>query len=163
MRSTTAVGIVTVSLAVVVGVLVGLGGFTFVYAGGHSYLSSDPKACVNCHVMREQYDGWIKSSHHAVATCNDCHMPKSLAPKLFTKASNGFWHSLAFTTGDYPDPIRIKPSNWQVAENSCRRCHGQMVEAMDTVHRNQDRASCIRCHGSVGHPNLMPPGAKPAR
>jgi len=148
--------------ACAVGILGGLGAFTFVYAEGHSYLSKDPSACVNCHVMREQYDGWIKSSHHAVATCVDCHMPHALVPKLATKASNGFWHSLAFTTGHYPDPIRIKPSNREVAEGSCRHCHADMVAAMDQVPGGAP-AGCIRCHGAVGHPSLTPPSPVPAR
>lgn len=163
MRAPSPIAIAAVSVALVVGVAVGLGAFTFVYAEGDSYLSNDPKACINCHVMREQYDGWIKSSHHAVATCNDCHMPEALVPKLWTKASNGFWHSLAFTTGDYPDPMLIKPSNWKIAEQSCRTCHGEMVEQMDTVHRDLEPASCIHCHGSVGHPTLTPPAPGPAR
>jgi cytochrome c nitrite reductase small subunit len=42
---------------VVPGLLVGLGLYTFVYAKGASYLTNDPAACVNCHVMNEQYDG----------------------------------------------------------------------------------------------------------
>jgi cytochrome c nitrite reductase small subunit len=42
---------------------------------GTSYLSSDPAVCINCHIMQEQYDGWLHGSHHAVAVCNDCHLP----------------------------------------------------------------------------------------
>src|SRR5687768_12330901 len=74
------------------GGLFGLGCYTFVYAQGASYLSNDPKACVNCHIMRDHYDGWLKASHHAVATCNDCHTPHEIIPKYFSKAENGFWH-----------------------------------------------------------------------
>ena len=68
-------------LSLGVGVLIGLAGYTFQYAEGTAYLSNDPKACANCHIMREQYDGWQKGSHHAVATCNDCHTPHALIPK----------------------------------------------------------------------------------
>jgi nitrate/TMAO reductase-like tetraheme cytochrome c subunit len=25
--------------------------------------------------MREQFDGWLRASHRAVAVCNDCHTP----------------------------------------------------------------------------------------
>ncbi len=59
---------------VLAGVVLGLGLYTFWYARGLSYFSSDPRACVNCHIMREQYDGWQKSSHSAFATCNACHV-----------------------------------------------------------------------------------------
>jgi cytochrome c nitrite reductase small subunit len=69
-----------------------------VYARGGSYLTDDPAACANCHVMREQYDGWIAASHRAVAVCNDCHTPPGLLGKYATKARNGFWHSVAFTS-----------------------------------------------------------------
>ena len=65
-------------LAAAFGLLAGAGGFTVWYAEGASYLSNDPRACVNCHIMREQYDGWQKATHHAVATCNDCHVPHDI-------------------------------------------------------------------------------------
>jgi nitrate/TMAO reductase-like tetraheme cytochrome c subunit len=45
-------------LAALIGGIVGLGVFTFAYAQGASYLSDDPSTCVNCHIMREVYDGW---------------------------------------------------------------------------------------------------------
>jgi cytochrome c nitrite reductase small subunit len=85
-------------LGIAIGVVVGLGVYTFVYAKGASYLMNDPASCVNCHIMNEQYDGWLKSSHRAVATCNDCHMPANFLGKYATKASNGFWHSFYFTS-----------------------------------------------------------------
>jgi cytochrome c nitrite reductase small subunit len=68
-------------LGVAAGLLLGLGGYTFVYARGASYLTNDPQACVNCHVMREQFDGWQRSSHRRAAVCNDCHAPHDLFGK----------------------------------------------------------------------------------
>ena len=60
-----------------VGVLVGLAAFTFVYANGMSYLGHDPKACASCHVMQDYYDAYTAglidfvtaspSSYHAAA------------------------------------------------------------------------------------------------
>jgi cytochrome c nitrite reductase small subunit len=143
-----------VALAVAVGVAAGVGGYTFVYAKGASYLTNDPAACANCHVMGEHYAGWIRSSHHAVATCNDCHTPPGLVGKYMTKASNGFWHSFAFTTGRFPDPLQIKGHNREIAEHACRKCHAELVSAMDGGHEGADAVSCIRCHGAVGHPTL---------
>ena len=96
-------------LGVIIGVAVGVGVYTFAYAKGWSYLTDNPAACANCHVMSEQYDGWLKSSHRAVATCNSCHTPANFIGKYATKASNGFWHSFFFTTGSYQDNIQIKP------------------------------------------------------
>src|SRR5262245_5833894 len=86
-RWITASGLV---LAVLIGIFAGAGGFTFYTAKGYSYLSNDPRSCVNCHIMREQYDSWQKSSHHAFATCNDCHVPHDLIGKYTTKMENGY-------------------------------------------------------------------------
>ena len=145
------------ALGIAVGTGVGLGGFTFVYAKGASYLSNDPAACANCHVMSEHFEGWSRSSHRAVATCNDCHTPPGFFAKYATKASNGFWHSFAFTTGDFPDPIAIKPHNREVAEAACRGCHGPIVEAMAIGSDHPGGTSCIRCHGAPGHPTFTAP------
>lgn len=125
--------------------------YTFIYAKGASYLTNDPKACVNCHVMQDQYDGWINSSHRSVATCNDCHTPHSLVPKYWTKAQNGFWHSFYFTTGNYPDPIQITERNRKVTEAACRKCHADIVEAIEGSGGKGNETSCLRCHRSVGH------------
>jgi cytochrome c nitrite reductase small subunit len=99
------------ALLLALGVCLGLGGYTFWYAQGASYLSNDPLACVNCHIMREQYDGWQKGPHHAVATCNDCHAPHDFIPKMASKMRNGWNHSRAFTMQDFHEPIRITPPN----------------------------------------------------
>ncbi len=143
-------------LAVVVfgallGVAGGLGVFTFGYAKGHSYLSNRPAACVNCHAMNDVYASWGKSSHHAAATCNDCHTPGNPVAKYAIKLSNGFFHSFAFTSGRYPDAIQIKRGSLQIANASCRRCHADIVTAVEGVHRGSAQRSCVRCHTSVGH------------
>jgi cytochrome c nitrite reductase small subunit len=143
----------SIVLGVSIRLAVGLGSYTFVYAKGYSYLLNDPQSCANCHVMQEQFDGWEKSSHRAVATCNDCHTPPGLIAKYATKASNGFWHSFAFTTGRFHEPIQIKPHNKAVTEKACRKCHQEIVEAIEGPHleRSGDETSCLRCHRSVGH------------
>lgn len=140
-------------LAAILGILLGLGLFTFGYARGASYLTNDPQACANCHVMRENYESWMKSSHGKVAVCNDCHTPPGLVPKYATKALNGFFHSLAFTTGRFPDNIQITQRNWNVTESACLKCHASIVEGIRGVRGPNHRAdiSCIACHRSVGH------------
>lgn len=140
-------------VGITVGAATGLGLFTFVYARGGSYLTDNPAACANCHVMKEQYDGWLKSPHRAVAVCNDCHTPASFVGKYYTKALNGYHHSYAFTTGKFHEPIMIKERNRNITEASCRKCHQVIVEAIDAVHSDQEKmgVSCIRCHASVGH------------
>jgi cytochrome c nitrite reductase small subunit len=160
-----------ITAALLVGITAGLGTFTFGYARGYSYLSNDPAACANCHIMNEHYGAWMKGSHHSVATCNDCHTPHDPVGKYSVKARNGFWHSFYFTTGGYPDPLRITEGNRKVTENACRYCHAEITDAIDhravdvsstgsatdragAVHRGPGAAeptSCIRCHRHVGH------------
>jgi len=141
-----------VGLAVLLGIGTGVGAFTFRYAEGFSYLSNDPKACVNCHIMRDQYEGWQKGSHHAVATCNDCHVPQSFPAKYVAKALNGYHHSRGFTLGDFHEPIQIKPANSQILQDNCLRCHATIVQ--DVVHGSTtaaDAVRCVQCHRHVGH------------
>ena len=141
---------------VLLGIALGIGAFTFVYAKGGSYLTNDPAACANCHIMSEHYAAWTKSSHHAVAGCNDCHTPHdNLFNKYRVKARNGFWHSFYFTTGSFPEPIRATARSRAIAEAACRHCHTAVVQAMGTpAHAGSNEISCIRCHGSVGHLEL---------
>jgi cytochrome c nitrite reductase small subunit len=134
-----------------VGLAVGLASYTFVYARGYSYLTNDPSACVNCHIMREQYDGWVASSHRQVAGCNDCHTPHDAVGKWSTKALNGFWHSFYFTTGTFHEPIRINARNRDITESACRSCHAAVVQAIDMAPRRHGRLACTGCHASVGH------------
>lgn len=138
-------------IGVALGVVLGLAGYTFVYAEGVSYLTDRAEACANCHVMRAHYDAWIKSSHRAAAVCNDCHTPSGVWPKWKTKLRSGWSHAVAFTTGNVPDPIRITPAGRAVVVEACRGCHDDMVHAMLATGGPDEATSCIRCHPDVGH------------
>ncbi len=141
----------SIFLGVASGMGMGIGGYTFIYAKGFSYMTNAPETCANCHVMQGHYDAWIKSSHKNVAVCNDCHTPHTLIGKYYVKAMNGYHHSLAFTTGRFPDQIQIKPNNRQVTEEACRYCHADIVESIDSLGHGPRALDCIRCHASVGH------------
>ena len=143
------------ALSITLGLLAGIGTFTFGYGNGASYLSNDPKTCINCHAMQEHFDSWSKSSHHHVAACNDCHLPHDFVGKWVTKADNGFFHSLAFTLQDYTDPIQIKPRNRIITQNACLDCHQDFVHALlpaeDPRPGGEDMLACVHCHSEVGH------------
>ena len=75
-----------VLLAVFIGLLIGVGVYTFGYARGASYMTDDPAACANCHVMRDQYESWMKGSHGKVAVCNDCHTPAGIRRQIYDES-----------------------------------------------------------------------------
>lgn len=139
-------------LSIAVGVFIGLGSFTFIYARGTSYLSNDPETCMNCHIMRDEYEAWTTSSHRNVATCNDCHTPHDPIGKWIVKGINGFNHSLAFTTGDYPEVIQIRDFNADIAQENCINCHSMLVSNVYSMHEDTERR-CTACHGNPGHQN----------
>ena len=137
-------------LACLVGVMFGVGGYTFVYAKGFSYLSSNPAACANCHIMQSQYDGWHKSGHHHVAGCADCHMPASFFAKYLTKAENGYLHSKAFTLQNFHEPIIMRDKSKTILNRACVHCHESIVHNI-VLPTSDERDMCTRCHSGVGH------------
>jgi cytochrome c nitrite reductase small subunit len=102
--------------------------------------------------MRDPYDSWQKASHHAVATCVECHLPTTFVAKYLAKAENGFWHSKGFTLQDFHEPIRIKPKNRMLLQENCVRCHGELVREIAAPGEPESAAvRCVTCHVQVGH------------
>ena len=131
------------------GVMFGLGLFTFDYANGLSYMSKDPAACANCHIMQPQFDSWQRASHRNVAGCADCHLPRYGLAKWISKADNGYRHSKAFTLQNFHEPILMTSGNREILQNNCLDCHGELVQEMASGH--PDGVECVHCHQSVGH------------
>jgi cytochrome c nitrite reductase small subunit len=144
-------GVLALLAAILLGMLSGLGVFTFGYGQGASYLSNNPQTCANCHVMQDYLDSWQHSSHQHVAVCNDCHLPHHPVGKWVTKADNGFFHSLAFTLENFHEPIQIKPRNQRVTQSACLYCHADIVHQMLPAEPAGEMLSCARCHSDVGH------------
>ena len=140
------------SLAALTGVLAGVGTYTFDYAEGFSYFSTDPAACANCHIMRPQYESWSRSGHHHVAGCVDCHLPQDFVPKYIAKAENGWNHSYAFTFQNFHEPIQITPKNARILQDNCVRCHGDFVHEIVAGSKTAEGGvQCVQCHARVGH------------
>jgi len=128
----------------------GVGVFTFVYAKGFSYLSTDPRACANCHIMNQQYDDWLKSGHRHAATCVECHLPAHGIAKYMAKAEHGFRHSMAFTLQNFKEPIAITPHDRQLVRVNCVRCHESFVHSV-TGGAVRQELDCLHCHATAGH------------
>lgn len=138
----------------------GLSVVTLVQGQAFSYFSTRPEACANCHVMRPHLDGWQHGSHHAVATCADCHLPTAFVDKYLAKMANGWHHSRAFTTGGFAEPIRIKAANARTLERNCRRCHADTIA--HTGPGPRPPVPCVHCHSQVGHPSPAGIGGPPS-
>lgn len=134
------------------GAVAGLGAFTFHYGEGLSYFSTDPRACVNCHIMKDQYRSWSSGPHHAAATCVECHLPHDFLRKYLAKADNGYRHSKGFTLLDFHEPIQITPKNSAILQENCVRCHEDFVhEIVRGGPRRAEAAECVHCHRAAGH------------
>ena len=134
----------------------------FAYVGNASnmvsYLSEDPRVCINCHVMNPQYATWQHSSHRETATCVDCHLPReSFVDKMVAKSRDGFNHSVAMTLRTYPHNIRISDNAAQRIQANCISCHRGLVSqmvAMTKVHGEgeaQVDRHCWDCHRTTPH------------
>ncbi len=125
-----------------------------------SYLSTDPKACINCHVMNTQYATWQHSSHARVASCIECHLPTSGAvEKYMAKARDGWNHSVAFTLNSFGQRIEISEDGANRVQANCISCHATLTEVIisnadryhDFTGTPQDDRKCWDCHRDVPH------------
>jgi cytochrome c nitrite reductase small subunit len=151
-RTVGVVRVLPIVLATTVGLAAGIGSYAFRYAEGLSYLQTDPRACVNCHIMQPQYDAWQKGSHRAVAVCVDCHLPHDFVPKYLAKTENGWRHGKKFTTQNFVEPIVVQAKGRAILQENCLRCHGELVHRMVTAtSAGRDDVPCTHCHSGAGH------------
>lgn len=145
--------LLTAAAVFVFGSLIGVGLFTFVFANGFSYFRDDPAVCASCHIMEEQYHGYLAGSHASVATCNDCHAPHTnIVEKYFAKGVNGFNHGLAFTTGWHEENLQITDFNRNITLDACMYCHADYVGDAHIGRPADEQIDCLLCHSEVGHP-----------
>ncbi len=124
-----------------------------------SYLSSDPKVCINCHTMNTHYATWQHSSHREWATCVDCHLPRdSFVDKMIAKSIDGYNHSVAMTLGTYGYNLKTTRNAAKRIQTNCISCHTEAVSQMmanaelyqAAQQATIDRA-CWDCHREIPH------------
>lgn len=147
-----------IPVIILLGITTGILIYTLLISNAVSYLSDDPKACVNCHIMVPQYATWSHSSHREKANCNDCHVPHdNLFRKYFFKAKDGMRHASIFTLRKEPQVIRIHDEGKFVVQENCIRCHSTINENVSTIEANElavmhnDQKLCWECHREVPH------------
>lgn len=127
-----------------------------------SYLTDDPEACVNCHVMRTEYVTWRHSSHAAVAHCNDCHVPHDgFVNHWLFKAKDGARHAAMFTLRLEPQVIRLSKGAAPVVERNCRRCHDRLLGEVAAAEHAHGDLRCWDCHREVPHGRVRSLAATP--
>lgn len=146
-------------LFILAGIICGLGAYIIYMSRAYSYLSDDPSACINCHIMTPFYQSWNHSSHAQWASCNDCHVPHdNVFSKYAFKAKDGLYHAAVFTMNAEPNVIRPREASYEVIMNNCIRCHTElntefvktgMIDYADTQ-KGKGKA-CWDCHTEVPH------------
>jgi len=138
-------------------VLVGLFAYVVKASNMMSYLSSDPKVCINCHTMNTVYATWQHSSHRNRATCVECHLPRdSFSNKMIAKSRDGFNHSVAMTLRSYGLNIRATENAAERIQTNCIMCHQQIISQMAINSSLYDSTTvidkrCWDCHRDVPH------------
>jgi cytochrome c nitrite reductase small subunit len=141
-------------------VAVGLFGYTFSASKAIDYLGSDPKACINCHVMNTSYATWEHSAHRSAATCVDCHLPREGIDKYIAKARDGFNHAKAFTLESYDQAIVISEDGAKRVQTNCVGCHSAIaativkngeLNARAGDHTTNGDRLCWSCHRETPH------------
>lgn len=120
-----------------------------------SYLTNEPSACVNCHIMSPYYATWAHSSHRETATCNDCHVPhNNILNAYYFKAKDGLRHATIFTLRREPQVIFIREPGKEAVRGNCERCHEHLltgIECRGTTIFCEPERLCWECHREVPH------------
>jgi cytochrome c nitrite reductase small subunit len=159
-------------------VFFGMGLFVMKVSNAFSYLSDDPKACINCHIMTAEYSTWMHGSHGRDTKCVDCHIPhENVVLKYLFKANDGLRHATMFTLRLEPQVIKMHEAGQDVVQRNCKRCHYnqlQNVSALNVNLKNYEHGQgmlCWKCHREVPHgrvhslastPHAIVPGLSPA-
>ncbi len=140
-------------LAALSGLLAGLLIFIIYISRAHSYLSDDPRACINCHIMAPQYANWIHSAHRETAVCNDCHVPhQTIFHHYLFKAMDGTRHSYVYTFRLEPQTITMHAMGRKTVQDNCMRCHETLLSRTAMGHQPKDQQRlCWECHRHTPH------------
>lgn len=142
-----------------IGIIIGMGGVVVRISNAVSYLSDDPAACINCHVMTDAYATWKRGSHGRFTLCNDCHVPHSNpVAKYAFKAKDGMRHSYVFTFRLEPQVLELSEGAKPVIQANCVRCHTAQMQ--DVRLPGVSERKCWDCHNNI-HGSVQSLSASP--
>jgi len=146
-------------LCVLLGVALGMAVLLVRLSRAPSYLSDDPGACINCHVMNSAYASWLRGSHGRVAVCNDCHLPhNNPVAKYMSKARDGTRHSFIFTFRLEPQVLQLAGYAQPAMQQNCLRCHDAQMMHVRLAGVTERR--CWDCHQNI-HGDVISLSATP--
>ncbi|RKZ39623.1 MAG: cytochrome C [Gammaproteobacteria bacterium] len=131
--------------------------------------------CTSCHSMQINLAEMKENVHYKNASgvsvgCADCHVPRSIGPKLWAKlmAAKDVYHEIM---GTIDTPEKFEARRWHMANlvwdkmkasdsRECRECHS--FEKMDFEEQDKSAAkkhhkaieageTCIDCHKGIAH------------
>lgn len=107
-----------------------------------------PSFCASCHNMEPQYAAFQASAHSDLDSCNDCHLPNdNFVNHWAADAAVGVRDLVSFHVLGRAD-YDVEATGWsrRVINANCIRCHGDLVEHVDTSQR-----WCWECHRIMYH------------
>lgn len=170
-RSNLLVRVAIVLAALVIGLMVVVGGFTTTVEATNSI-----EFCTSCHTMSYNYAEYKESVHYSNrsgvrAVCSDCHVPKkNWYSEMYRKliAAEDVWAEI---TGTIDTPEKFEARRAEMAKHEwarmkesdsigCRNCHS--FTAMNLVEQDKNAQNkhadaeaagktCIDCHKGVVH------------
>jgi len=142
-----------IPVILLLGVFSGIGILVLYAANAFSYVSDNPRVCINCHIMVPQYDSWLHSAHAKAATCNDCHVPQDNFFRQYAfKARDGMRHAAIFTLRREPQAIIMHQAGRDVVQQNCVRCHNTLLSQIPAHSQEQlQQRRCWECHRSTPH------------
>lgn len=108
---------------------------------------AEPEFCGSCHNMEPELRAFQASSHQALDSCNDCHLPNGNVVEHYVwDAYVGSRDLVSFYIlgrAPYDTEATDRSKGW--IQDNCIRCHGDVVERM-FVEEN-----CWECHRELYH------------
>ncbi len=115
-------------------------------------VSSTPRFCGSCHIMKPYYQSWQHSKHNQIA-CVDCHISPGITAELRKK-----YEALSMVVKYFTGTYGTNP--WaEVDDAACLRCHERrLLEGKEVFHnvlfdhtesRRGLRLRCTSCHSQI--------------
>jgi len=134
-------------------ILIALG---LIFAVFSFQVTSHPKFCGSCHVMRPYYESWKTSSHYGIP-CVDCHIPPGITSEFRKK-----YEALAMVARYFTGTYSTNP--WaEVEDAACLRCHEKRLLSGKVIFKNVlfdhtphltqlrrgKKLRCTSCHSQI--------------